>query len=180
MPTEMTELADLLTQVADKNRDALKAIYSRQSTRLFGIAMAILRDRNAAADVLQDSFLKIWNRAGQFDPSRGDPAAWLGAIVRYAALDVARARGREMLTDDPDLGDTPVQAMALEALERSEENARLHDCLGRLPPANRQGIVLAFVHGLSHPEIAARLDQPLGTVKSWIRRGLLSLRECLA
>lgn len=180
MPTEMTELADLLSQVAAKNRDALRAIYTRQSTRLFGIAMAILRDRNAAADVLQDAFLKIWNRAAQFDPSRGDAAAWLAAIVRHAALDAARARGREMLSDDPDLGDTPVAPVALEQLERSEDNARLHDCLQRLPQANRDGIVLAFVHGLSHPEIAARLDQPLGTVKSWIRRGLLSLRECLA
>lgn len=178
MLTEV-ELGDLLKDVAAGNRDALRAIYLRQSTRLFGIAMAILRDRTAAADALQDSFLKVWRRADQFDPERGDAPAWLAAIVRYSALDAARARGREIPTDDPTLGDTMVEPEAFELLSSTDEARRLHACLDRLAPANRQGIIMAFVHGLSHPEIALKLDQPLGTVKSWIRRGLLSLRECL-
>jgi RNA polymerase sigma-70 factor (ECF subfamily) len=179
MQTE-ADLTDLLGRVAQGDRAALRAIYERQATRLFGIAMAILRDRAAAADVLQDSFLKLWQRAGQFDPERGDGQVWLSSIVRHRALDAARARGREIPTDDPGLGDTMVEPEALEMLSASEEATRLQACLERLPPANRQGIVMAFVHGLSHPEIAARLDQPLGTVKSWIRRGLMSLRECLS
>lgn len=141
--------------------------------------MAILRDRSAAADVIQDSFLKVWRRAAQFDTERGDGQAWLSAIVRHSALDAARARGREIPTDDPGLGDTMVEPEQLELLSSTEEARRLHECLERLPPANRHGIVMAFVQGLSHPEIALKLDQPLGTVKSWIRRGLLSLRECL-
>ncbi len=174
------DLGDLLGQVAQGDRAALRAIYVRQSTRLFGIAMAIMRDRTAAADVLQDSFLKIWQRAGQFDPSRGEGQVWISSIVRHAALDAARARGREIPTDDPGLGDTMLEPEALDRLQASEESTRLHECLQKLPQANREGIVMAFVHGLSHPEIAARLDQPLGTVKSWIRRGLLSLRECLS
>ena len=179
MQTE-ADLTDLLKDVAAGNRDALRAIYVRQSTRLFGIAMAILRDRTAAADVLQDSFLRVWQRAGQFDAERGDGQVWLSAIVRHGALDAARARGREIPTDDPGLGDTMVEPEAFEMLATSEESRRLHTCLETLSPANRQGIVMAFVHGLSHPEIALKLDQPLGTVKSWIRRGLLSLRECLS
>jgi RNA polymerase sigma-70 factor (ECF subfamily) len=179
MPPE-ADLADLLEQVAQGDRDALRAIYARQSTRLFGIAMAILRDRTAAADVLQDGFLKVWRRAGQFDRSRGEATVWLSSIVRHTALDVARSRGREIPTDDPGLGDTMVEPEAFEQLAASDEAKRLHACLEQLPPANRQGIVMAFVHGLSHPEIAVKLDQPLGTVKSWIRRGLLSLRECLS
>jgi RNA polymerase sigma-70 factor (ECF subfamily) len=179
MDTE-TELTDLLGKVAKGDRAALRAVYVRQSTRLFGVAMAILRDRTAAADVLQDAFLKLWARARQFDPARGHAEAWIGAIVRHAALDVARSRGREMLSDDPSLGDAAVDPDALDALLASESGRRLRDCLARLEPRNRQGIVLAFVYGLSHPEVAARLDQPLGTVKSWIRRGLFSLRECLA
>lgn len=174
------DLDDLLREVATGNRDALRAIYGRQSTRLFGIAMAILRDRTAAADVLQESFLKMWQRAGQFDPSRGDATVWLAAVVRHTALDAARARGREIPTDDPGLGDTMLEPEAFDTLAATEEARRLHACLDRLPPDKRHGIVLAFVHGLSHPEIALRLDQPLGTVKSWIRRGLLSLRECLS
>ena len=170
----------LLVRVAAGDRAALRAVYGRQSTRLFGIAMAILRDRTAAADVMQDAFLRVWQRAAQFDPARGDAQVWLSSIVRYAALDVARTRGREIPSDDPDLGDAPVEADALDRLSSAEDSARLRDCLGKLEAKNREGIVLAFVHGLSHPEIAARLAMPLGTVKSWIRRGLLSLRECLS
>lgn len=177
------ELGALLAKVAgadpQASRIALKAVYDRQSTRLFGVAMAILRDRDAASDAMQDGFLKIATRAGQFDPARGVPEAWLAAIIRHAALDLARARGREMPTDDPTLGDAPVEPVALEAITTSAEGRRLRDCLGQLEQRNRESIVLAFVHGLSHAQVAARLDLPLGTVKSWIRRGLLSLRECL-
>jgi RNA polymerase sigma-70 factor (ECF subfamily) len=174
------DLGDLLEKVATRDQAALRAIYVRQSTRLFGIAMAILRDRVAAADVLQDSFLRIWQRAGQFDPSRGEAQVWLGSIVRHAALDAVRARGREIPTDDPGLGDSMVEPDVIDSIAAADDGRRLQACLERLPAANREGIVLAFVHGLSHPEIAARLDLPLGTVKSWIRRGLLSLRECLS
>ena len=175
-----TDLAPLLSAVAGGDRTALRAIYERQATRLFGVANAILRDRDAAADAMQDAFLRIAGRAGQFDPERGTPEAWLAAIVRYAALDLARSRGREIPSDDPALGDQPVPAEALDQVESSAEGRRLRPCLATLEERNRRGIVLAFVHGLSHAQIAARLELPLGTVKAWIRRGLLRLRECLA
>jgi len=178
--THEADLAELLASVATGDRGAMKAVYARQSTRLFGIAMAILRDRSAAADALQEAFLKVWQRAGQFDPARGSAAAWLGQIVRNAALDAARARGREVLTDDPALGDGAIGATALDDLASAQDGARLRECLARLDAQPRQGILLAFVHGLSHPEVAERLGTPLGTVKSWIRRGLLTLRECLS
>lgn len=177
---EEDELAGLLARVAIGDRAALQAVYARHSTRLFGIAMAILRDRTAAADALQDAFLKLWQRAGQFDPARGPAMAWVGQVVRNTALDAARSRGREVLSDDPALGDVAVDATALDDLAAAQDGARLRDCLRRLDDKPREGIVLAFVHGLSHPEVAERLGTPLGTVKSWIRRGLLSLRECLA
>ncbi|WP_426956771.1 sigma-70 family RNA polymerase sigma factor [Muricoccus radiodurans] len=174
------ELADHLRGVAAGDPDALRRLYEAQSSRLFGIALAILRDRDAAADALQTGFLRIANRANQFDPARGEAAAWLGAIVRHAALDLARARGRETPTDDPSLGDAPVEPEALDRIAAEQEGARLRDCLALLDARNRQGIVLAFVHGLSHAQIAARLEEPLGTVKAWIRRGLSRLRTCLA
>jgi RNA polymerase sigma-70 factor (ECF subfamily) len=175
-----TDLAPLLAAVAQGDRAALKSVYERQSVRLFGVANAILRDRDAAADALQEAFLRVARRAGQFDPARGSAEAWLGAIVRYAALDIARARGREIPTDDPALGDQPVEADALDRVAANAEGRRLRDCLAALEAKNREGILLAFVHGLSHAQIAARLELPLGTVKAWIRRGLLRLRECLA
>jgi RNA polymerase sigma-70 factor (ECF subfamily) len=178
--TDADGLDTLLVRVATGDRDALRSVYVRQSTRLFGIAMAILRDRSAAADVMQEAFLRVWQRAGQFDALRGNASVWLSSIVRYAALDVARRRGREIASDDPNLGDSPVEADALDRLSEAEDGDRLRACLDQLEPNNRQGIVLAFVHGLSHPEIAERLAMPLGTVKSWIRRGLLNLRECMS
>ena len=170
----------LLARVAAGDRGALQSLYQAHSVRLFGIAMAILRDRDAAADALHDGFLNIARRAGQFDPARGEPGHWLGAGVRHAALDIARRRGRELPTEDALLGDAAVPPEQFETLAASAEGARLRECLDGLEQKNREGIVLAFVHGLSHPQIAARLGTPLGTVKAWIWRGLLSLRECLA
>ena len=175
-----TDIAALIRAVAGGDQRALRALYERQSVRLFGVANAILRDREAAADALHDAFVKIAGRAGQFDPARGPAEAWLGGIVRHAALDIARRRGRELPSDDPNLGDGVVEPDALERIAASTEGARLRDCLARLEEKNRQGILLAFVHGLSHVQVAARLEEPLGTVKAWIRRGLLRLRECLA
>ncbi len=172
--------SDLLPAIARGDREALRALYEAQGSRLFGVALAVLRDRAAAADALHDAFLRVQSRAWQFDPSRGAAEAWLGAVVRHAALDIARGRGREQLTDDPNLGDVAVDAEAFERVAAGAEARRLRECLLALDERNRRGIVLAFVHGLSHAQVAARLDLPLGTVKAWIRRGLLRLRECLA
>ncbi len=173
-------LAALLGRVAGGDPAALRLLYQAQSVRLFGIANAILRDRDAAADAMQDAFLRLSQRAGQFDASRGEAAAWLGGVVRHAALDQARRRGREQPCDDPALGDAAVAPEALDQVLAADEAQRLHGCLAALEAKNRQGILLAFVHGLSHAQISARLELPLGTVKAWIRRGLLQLRECLA
>jgi RNA polymerase sigma-70 factor (ECF subfamily) len=173
-------VSGLLAAVAQGDRAALKAIYARESTRLFGIAIAILRDRDAAADVIQDAFVRVWERAAQFDPARGEARAWLGGIVRHRALDMVRARGRELPTDDPLLGDTAIAPDALDAVAARADGAALRACLATLEEKNRSAIVLAFVHGLSHVQVAARLDLPLGTVKAWIRRGLLALRACLS
>jgi RNA polymerase sigma-70 factor (ECF subfamily) len=174
------DLASLLSAVASGDRAALRAVYQRQATRLFGVANAILRDRDAAADALQESFLRVARRAAQFDATRGSAEVWLAAIVRHTALDMVRARGREIPTDDPALGDQPVEADALDRVAATDDGRRLRECLAALEEKNRKGIVLAFVHGLSHAQIAERLELPLGTAKAWIRRGLLRLRECLA
>ena len=174
------DIAALIRALAGGDQRALRTIYQHQSVRLFGVANAILRDRDAAADALHDAFVRIAGRAEQFDPDRGAAEAWLGGIVRHAALDIARKRGREIPSDDPNLGDAVVEPDALDRITATAEGARLRDCLRQLDDRNRKGILLAFVHGLSHAQVAARLDEPLGTVKAWIRRGLLRLRECLA
>jgi RNA polymerase sigma-70 factor (ECF subfamily) len=168
-----------LAAIAGGDRAALRALYDAEAPRLFGIALALLRDRDRAADALHDGFLNIARRAGQFDPSRGTASAWTGAVVRHAALDIARRQGREIPSDDPALGDLPVEAEALAQVAAVDDGRRLRDCLLALEESRRRGILLAFVHGLSHAQIAARLALPLGTVKAWIRRGLAQLRGCL-
>jgi RNA polymerase sigma-70 factor (ECF subfamily) len=173
------DLARLLGAVAGGDRAALRRVYEAQSARLFGLANAILRDRDAAADALHDAFLRVSQRAGQYDPARGAAAAWLAGVVRHAALDQARRRGRELPSDDPALGDAAVAPEALERVSANAEGRRLRECLEGLEEKNRSGILLAFVHGLSHSQIAGRLGLPLGTVKAWIRRGLLHLRDCM-
>ncbi|WBV42495.1 sigma-70 family RNA polymerase sigma factor [Pseudoroseomonas cervicalis] len=173
-------LPALIAALARGERAALRSLYDRQAARLFGVANAILRDRDMAADALHDGFVKLAQRAAQYDPARGAAEAWLAGIVRHAALDLARRRGRELPSDDPALGDTLLPPEALERIATAQEGRRLRDCLLTLEEGRRQGILLAFVHGLSHAQIAARLELPLGTVKSWIRRGLLQLKGCLA
>ncbi|WP_160000243.1 sigma-70 family RNA polymerase sigma factor [Roseomonas sp. 18066] len=174
------DIAAQLAAIAGGDRAALRGLYDSEAPRLFGIALALLRDRDRAADALHDGFLNIARRAGQFDASRGAAAAWTGAVVRHAALDIARRQGREIPSDDPALGDIPVEAEALTQVAAADDGRRLRDCLLALEESRRRGILLAFVHGLSHAQIAAKLDLPLGTVKAWIRRGLAQLRGCLA
>jgi RNA polymerase sigma-70 factor (ECF subfamily) len=170
------ELKDLLVAVARGEHAALRKIYNGHAARLFGMAMAMLRDRPAAADALQDALLKVWERARQFDPARCSAETWLTGMLRTSALEIARARGREMPEGAAGLGEVAVDPDALDGLKASEDGLRLRECLQRLEPKTRHAVVLAFVHGLSQPELAYRLDLSLDAVKSSICRGLASLR----
>ena len=165
--------------VARGDQAALRQIFDRHGGRMFGLALAILRDRISAADALQDAFVKIWERARQFDATRQSSGAWLDAILRGSALEMARARGRETLDDresdavfrDPD---------ALDELAASETGRRLQECLMQLEPRSRHAIVLAFANGLSIPQIASRQDLPIEAVTSAIDRGMIALRKGLS
>jgi RNA polymerase sigma-70 factor (ECF subfamily) len=173
------DTAALLRACAEGDRAAFRALYDRWGARLHGIALRITRQASLAADATQDAFVQVWQQAHRFDPARGSAEAFLVSLLRYRALDIVRRRGREIpgyeMQEQPD--ETPD---ALASLVGSAEAAALHRCLGLLDLERRQLVVMAFVEGLSHSELAAKLRVPLGTVKSWIRRSLLSLRECLA
>lgn len=172
-------LAGLLSAVARRDRAALRSLYDLTSARLFGVALAILRDRDAAADVLQKAYVKVWLRAGQYDAARGEAAAWLTGIVRHLALDAARARAREVPAVPAAIEAASPEPSALDLLAAHGDAQRLLACLGVLDEHSRGIIVLTFVQGLSHAQLAVRLDRPLGTVKTWIRGGLARLRDCL-
>lgn len=174
-------LDETLRRCAAGDRSALRALYDLESARMLGVALRILRRRPLAEEAVHDAFVQVWQRAGSFDPSRGDARTWLYAVLRNRALNILRGESRTDLTAD-------FEPMGLESEEDSPETValRLSDagalkrCLDRLEPQRRQAILLAYVQGLSHGELAGRLGVPLGTMKSWIRRSLLVLRECMA
>jgi RNA polymerase sigma-70 factor (ECF subfamily) len=173
------DTAALLRRCGDGDRAAFRALYDLWAARLHGIALRITRQTALAADATHDAFVQVWQQAGRFDPERGSAEAFLISLVRYRALDIVRRRMREVPGHEPDerLDETPD---ALAQLVGGAEAAALHRCLSLLDAERRRLVTMAFVEGLSHSELAARLRVPLGTVKSWIRRSLLALRECLA
>ena len=178
VPYHEERLAELIARVAQRDQAAFRELYTVTSARLFGIAMALTRNRETAGEALQDAMMQVWRNAGRYLPSRGSPNVWLAGIVRYRALDImaaARYRTGSSLDDLPDL----VDESALSRLEQSADGKALLHCLQALDGTHRQGIILSYVHGFSHSEIARLLDLPLGTVKSWMRRGLMTLKTCL-
>jgi RNA polymerase sigma-70 factor, ECF subfamily len=175
----LASLDGLVLAVQRGSRAALKRLYELESRRLYGIALRIVRRPDVAADALQEVFVQVWQNAASFAPERGSAAAWLTGIARFRALDAVRKLGREVLSDDPALGDRADEPDMAAAIDLRVAQGALRRCLDALDDKQRRCIVLAFVDGLSHAEIAERLPAPLGSVKSWVRRGLLSLRSCL-
>ncbi len=174
-----TDDADLIARCAAQDRVAFRALYARWGGRLHGVALRITRDPSLAADATHDAFVQLWQQAHRFDREKGAAGAWLVALVRYRALDMVRRRGREVLgAEPPDEADPAPDALTL--LLESADGGALHRCLGRLAEDRRRLILMAFIEGLSHSQLAERLNLPIGTVKSWIRRSLAGLRECLA
>lgn len=163
------ELARLLGAMGQGDREAAQALYRLIGGRLYGIARRILRDAALAEDAAHQAFLKIWKNAHRFDAARGKASTWITILARHAAID-ARPREMAALPDEieaPQLDDTWV-------------HPRLRQALDALPETHRNAVVLMYVYGLSHSELAERLQAPLGTVKSWVRRGVAALKESLA
>jgi len=172
------ELATLLAQCAQADDVAFRRLYEQQSPFLYGVALRITRQPALASDAVHDALLQVWRNAARYDPACGSAHAWLLSLVRYRALDAVKRVRREV--QDVDL---PEQANLdpgpLERLLSSEAGTVLHTCLNGVAPDRRRLVLMAFVDGLTHPEIAARVAQPLSTVKSSIRRTLLELRTSL-
>ncbi len=168
------------------NRQALERIYKRESRYLLGVSLRIVRQRQQAEDVLHDAFMNIWTQAASFDAARGSGRGWIYSIVRNAALNAVRQGAREVFVDEETFealdAQTSMQAHhhITDAFELNASLGKLNDCLSHLDPARRNCILYAYVDGCSHSEIAERTQTPLGTVKAWIKRGMGTLRECMA
>ena len=173
-------MAGLLQRVASEDRMAFHELYLSASPRLYGIALKLTRDPHCAKEALQDAMVQIWRHAARFDPLRGNAEAWMTGIVRFRALDLVASGQRRASRSEPLEGATELpDETALARMEATAEGSRLRRCLNQLEEKNRHSIVLAYVHGYSHSQIAKRLELPMGTIKAWIRRGLATLKACV-
>jgi RNA polymerase sigma-70 factor (ECF subfamily) len=170
-------LQQALAATARGDRGAFAELYQLASPTLMAVALRVLGRRDAAEDVLQEAFLAIWDKAGLYRPEKGGPLTWMAMVVRHRAIDRVRQerrRGEELLASPDEAADVLSMADSVEGGARD-----VLACLGRLAPEPRRAIWLALHHGFTHEEVAAQMERPLGTVKSWIRRGMMDLKECL-
>jgi len=176
-----SQLAAALVRVAAGDRAALHIIYQDTSAKLFGVLIRILNDKSEAEDVLQDVFVTVWRKAASFDPAKASPITWLVSIARNRAIDRLRAGGASRRTDPIEAADDVVDPapMASDHIERAQEHRRLERCQEELDARHAAAIRAAFIDGATYDEVARRMSVPLGTMKSWIRRGLQKLRTCL-
>jgi RNA polymerase sigma-70 factor, ECF subfamily len=179
MATDSPDIADLIARTALRDRQAFRALYQRTSAKLFGVALRILKDRSEAEEALQEVYVKIWQRADRYVAGGYSPISWLVAVARNHALDILRAR--RPVSDDidvalevPDTGPDPERAAV-----DSDERSRIESCLGQLEGDRADAVRGAYLDGFSYDELANRHNVPLNTMRTWLRRSLIKLRECL-
>lgn len=176
-----SQLAAALVRVASGDRAVLRLVNRDTSAKLFGVCLRILNDRSEAEDVLQDVYVTVWRKAAAFDPGRASPITWMVAIARNRAIDRLRASAVSRRMEPIEAADAvsdPAPA-AVEQVELVQQHKKLAGCLEELEARHSAAIRAAFLDGATYDELATRMSVPLGTMKSWIRRGLLKLRACL-
>jgi RNA polymerase sigma factor (sigma-70 family) len=174
-------LTRALSRVAQRDAAALKELYDRTSAKLFGVTLRILHDRQEAEDVLQEVYLSVWDKAARFDETRASPITWLVAIARNRAIDRLRSRQSKPVRAPIEAAEAVVdpQPLAESLLEGSEAARKLAGCLDQLEPKQAEAVRTAFFEGVTYDALAKAMGVPLGTMKSWIRRSLMSLRGCI-
>jgi RNA polymerase sigma-70 factor (ECF subfamily) len=179
MPSDNLEhenLLRLLIKVSKGDSNAFSTLYETTSSQLYAIALKMLKRKELAEEATQEAYIKIWYNASQYQQQQGTVLTWMVSIVRYRALDMLRYSNRRK---EQDFVDQDIPSEKLENIVENLNTTKLHICLEELSEQQRQAIYLAFFDGLSHSEVTNTLNSPIGTVKSWIRRGLDSLQRCL-
>ncbi len=180
-----SQLIALLDRIALADESALKELYALTSSKLYGVAVRVVTNREWAEDVLQEAYLNIWKVAGSYKASLSPPMAWMGLLVRSRGLDFLRRRASDRADRVQELDDVISDTVAgdspnpMDTTQASEQAWALHQCLSQLENKQREVVSLAYLRDLSHSELAEQLKLPLGTVKTWIRRGLEQLRGCM-
>ena len=177
---DASRIEALLRGTARRSQKDFKMLVEAMSAKIYGILVAMLRDRDQARDALQVTFARIWLRAASYDPDRGSAEAWMTQIARNHAIDVLRRRKRlaEVQPEEyQEIADTAPTAER--RLELRGELGKVLDCLNRIDPKKAEAIRLSYIQGLSYAELADRMGTPLNTIRTWLRRGLVALRECV-
>lgn len=178
--TTRNDIEDMIHRIALRDRDAFEALYSATSAKLFGVILRVLRDRAASEEVLQDVYLRIWQGGAEtFATGRASPISWLVTIARNRAIDrLRRTKPTRPLEDAPEPADPALgpEDLAIAASER----ARIDGCLAELKPDRAAAVRGAYLNGETYAELATRLDVPLNTIRTWLRRSLISLKDCMA
>src|ERR1700722_16290510 len=175
------DLSTLLSRIATRDTIAFTSLYKQTNAKLYGVVARILTRGDVAADALQEVYVRIWEKAGEFDPLKGSPLAWMATIARNRALDEVRRVRPVSLEDQPEGFEPAAEEIdPLAARERSERLTALVDCLKALDEEKRAVVLLAYYRGLSREALARRFGRPGPTIKTWLHRSLAQLRDCLA
>jgi RNA polymerase sigma-70 factor (ECF subfamily) len=178
---EPLDLADLMRRVAERDRAAFATLYKATQAKLFGVVVRILVRRDIAGEVLQEVFVRIWEKAGDYEKAKGSPIAWMATIARNRALDEARRVRPASLEEMPDGFEAAAEDVdPLGSRQRSEQLAALMKCLAKLDDEKRQIVLLAYYRGASREALAQRFSRPVPTIKTWLHRSLAQLRDCLS
>ena len=181
---EADQLDHLLGRITLKDQQALQQLYQKVAGKLNGIAMKLLNDADLSNDVLQETFLQIWNNAGEYRRNQGEPMTWMASLLRYRALDKLRSENREQKRRNQYeevqslFGENEVGSPVLGMLQQDSDD-KLRQCLDTLDALNRNAILMDYYYGYSREDIAIHVEQPINTVKSWLKRGLTRLAKCL-
>ncbi len=174
------ELVQWLNAVSQGDRAAFEQLYAATRAKLYGVVLRILRRHDLADEVMQEVYLKIWSGAGQFNPGLASPITWMVTIARNRAIDLVRKRAEVSIEDEPKAMDVAADLPnPLARRELTEEVRRLMACIERLEPERQSLVLLAYRNGWSREQLAAKLGKPVNTIKTWLRRSLLEIRECL-
>jgi RNA polymerase sigma-70 factor (ECF subfamily) len=174
------ELVELLAAVATGDAGAFEQLYAATRAKLYGVLLRILGKPELADEVMQETYLKVWMMAAKFDSTLASPITWMVAIARNRAIDIVRKKSEVSIEDEPDALSVAADAPApLARREMTEELKRLLSCLGKLDPEKQRIVLLAYYSGWSRDQLAKKLDIPVNTIKTWLRRSLIEIRGCM-